>query len=207
VELVAAGAGNDLSAVVDKAVNRLDGGGVIAVPSDGGYSLVADVSYAGSADRLFSLTKRPRTFELSMFVADAEQALTTAMGVGSAAEKIMDKFWPGPVTLVLPRDPDFVADLGSDEETIGLHCPDQVLVRLICEESGPLAAVGACQHGSAPATTASQVAEIFGENVSIVCDGGELAVARTTVVDCTGEPIKCIREGAISWADISSILD
>ncbi len=123
---------------LESALHALDSGSVVAIPIDTGYALVADVSYTSAADRLFSLTHRTREYELSLLVADTEQALSVSVGVTHTAERLMEKAWPGALTLVLPRHPDFVADLGSDEETVGVRCPDHLVPRLLCEEAGPL---------------------------------------------------------------------
>src|SRR5688572_26317288 len=96
---------------IEMAVHALDGGFVVAIPTDTGYALVADVSYTGAADRIFAMKRRSRDFELPMLVADIEQALSLAVGVPSTAEQLMNKFWPGALTLIVPRHPDFIADL------------------------------------------------------------------------------------------------
>ncbi len=191
---------------LESALHALDSGSVVAVPTDTGYALVADVSYTSAADRLFSLTRRTREYELSLLVADAEQALSVSVGVTVAAERLMEKTWPGAVTLVLPRNPDFVADLGSDEETVGVRCPDHLVPRLLCDEVGPLATVGACMHGTPTATTAQQVQAVFGERVSVILDAGEQAARASTVVDVTGNDPKLLREGSVLWEDIMSAL-
>ena len=193
--------------VLDAAVRALDSGGVIAIPSDTGYALVADVSYATSADRLFALTKRTRNYELSLLVADNEQAMSVAVGVTPAAVALMNKLWPGPLTLVLPRNPEFVADLGSDDETVGVRCPDHIVPRLLCEEVGPLAHVGACFHGTTASTTAAQVNEVFGERVAMILDAGEFPAKTSTVVDVTGTEAKVIREGEVSRSLVLSVVE
>jgi len=187
---------------LEAAVRALESGFLIALPTDTVYGLAADVSYTGSADRLFALKQRSRSVELPVLVADVEQAMSIAVAVPPAAERLMDKFWPGPLTIVLPRNPEFVADLGSDEETVGVRCPGHIVPRLLCEEVGPLATTSANLHGQPPLTNAQAVADTFPEGIAIVLDGGPCTGEASTVVDVTGAEPRLLRPGAISWDDI-----
>jgi len=191
---------------MDTAVRELASGYVIGIPTDTAYGLVADVSYTGSADRLFSLKKRSRDHELPVIVSDVEQAMGLAIGVPAAAERLMEKFWPGALTLVLPRHPDFVADLGGDEDTIGVRCPNHIVPRLLCEEVGPLAITTANTEGAQPAMSAQEVVERFGDAVSLVLDAGRCDRDLATVVDVTGFEPKLLREGQVAWSDIQGVL-
>lgn len=191
---------------LEAAAHALDGGFVIAVPSDTGYALAADVSYTGAADRLFAMKHRSRSFALPMLVADVEQAMTLAVSVPRSAITLMDKFWPGALTLVLPRHPDFVADLGDDDDTVGVRCPDHIVPRLLCEEVGPLATTSANHSGTPTSSTAQQVVDVFRDAVELVLDGDVCDGPQATVVDCTGESPKLLREGAIPWADLLQVI-
>lgn len=192
---------------IEAAVHALDSGLVVAVPSDTGYALVADVSYTGAADRIFAMKKRSRSFALPMLVSDADQAMSLSVGVPAVAERLMDKFWPGPLTLVVPRHPDFVADLGDDEETVGVRCPDSVVARLLCDEVGPLATTSANLSGQPTSSDAQTVMDVFGDGVSLVLDGGVCTSTQATVVDCTGGDPRLLREGAIFWRDVCSVVE
>ena len=187
---------------IERAARALEQGHLVAIPTDTVYGLSADVSYTGAADRLFAIKQRSRTFELPVLVADLEQALSVAIGVPEQALRLMDRFWPGPLTVVLPRNPDFVADLGSDDDTIGLRCPGHIVPRLLAEEVGPLATTSANLHRHPPLTTAQAVADTFPEGVKVILDGGTCAGSPSTVLDMTGSEPKLLREGGISWADV-----
>lgn len=192
--------------IIEQAASALEAGSVVAVPTDTVYALVADVSYTGVADRLFAMKRRPRSQELPVIVADMEQALSITIGVPEAAIVLMEKFWPGPLTIVLPRHPDYVADLGVDDtETVGVRCPGHVIPRTLCDEVGPLAITTANVQGSShPATTAQQVHDRFGDSVEVILDGGTCDGPIATVVDCTGVEPKLLREGAIAWSAIAN---
>lgn len=183
------------------AVAVLRAGGIAGVPTDTVYGLAADPFRAGATDRVFKLKRRPRTFELPVLVADVDQALTLATTVPATAERLMARYWPGALTVVLPRRPDLNADLGSDDETIGVRCPDHPVPLALCQALGPIATTSANRHGDAPATTAVEVAAL-GALVDVILDGGTCTGAPSTVVDCTGAEPRLLREGSLSWADV-----
>ena len=113
----------------------------------------------------------------------------------------MARFWPGPLTIVLPRGPDVSADLGDDDETIGLRCPDHPVPLALCRAVGPIATTSANRHGSEPLTTAAAVAATL-PGVALVLDGGPCDRPASTVVDATGEVPKLLRPGSIDWDQI-----
>ena len=122
-----------------------------------------------------------------------------ATAVPAAAERLMARFWPGALTFVVPRRPDVTVDLGRDEATVGLRCPDHPVPIALCRQVGPLATTSANLHGQPTATTAAQVEELFGAAVPVVLDAGTCEGSPSTVVDCTGEQVKLLREGRIPW--------
>ncbi len=110
------------------------------------YGLAADPFRTGASDRLFAVKRRPRTVELPVLVADVEQALSLAIAVPAAALRLMERCWPGPLTIVLPRRPDLNADLGTDDATIGIRCPRHPVPLALCRAVGPLATTSANRH-------------------------------------------------------------
>jgi L-threonylcarbamoyladenylate synthase len=204
--IIATSADAPTEQAMNTARRALESGDIVAIPTDTVYELIADVSYTGAADRIFAMKRRTREDELSVLVSDMDQALTLTLGAPIAAERLMEKFWPGALTLVLPRHPDFVADLGSDDATVGLRCPDKLIARLLAEDVGPVAMTTANMKGQTPATTAQQVVDIFGEAVNLVLDGGECSGQAATVVDVTGSEPKLLREGAVAWTDIQDVI-
>ena len=190
------------SETVQAAATALARGAIVAVPTDTVYGLAADPFRTGAADRVFALKRRPRDLDLPVLVADEEQALSLATGVPPAARRLIDRFWPGPLTVVLPRRPEVAADLGADEATVGLRCPAHPVPLALCRATGPLATTSANLHGQPPLTTAAEVAATFGDSVPVVLDGGVCAGAPSTVVDCTGEEPKLLRAGRIPWDEV-----
>lgn len=187
---------------IDEAVRALSRGLVVGIPTDTVYGLAADPSHAGATDRIFAAKRRPHAVDLPVLVCDKEQALGLATVVPQAARTLMDRFWPGALTLVIPRRQDLVADLGEDEATIGVRCPDHPVALALCRTVGPLATTSANRHGEPPLTTAAEVAETFGEAVAVVVDGGRCDGDPSTVVDVTGVEPKLLREGRLPWAEV-----
>jgi tRNA threonylcarbamoyl adenosine modification protein (Sua5/YciO/YrdC/YwlC family) len=129
-----------------------------------------------------------------------------AQGTDPRVGRLAALFWPGPLTLVLPRRPELEADLGDDEATVGVRCPDHPVPVVLCRRHGPLATTSANLHGQPSLTTAAEVEAALGHSVAAVLDAGECAGQPSTVVDCTGEEPKCLRQGRISWAEVEAAL-
>ncbi len=191
------------AAGIEAAVRALTSGRVVAIPTDTVYGLAVDPHRHGSADRLFALKDRPREVRLPVLVSDEEQVLQAASVVPDVARRLMSRFWPGALTIVLPRRPGSSADLGADEATVGVRCPAHPVPLALCALTGPLATTSANPHGKEPLTTAEAVKAAFGDGVAVVLDGGTCAGLPSTVVDCTGstEPA-LLRQGRIPWAEV-----
>lgn len=191
----------------EAAQKALASGLMVAIPTDTVYVLAVDPFVPGAADRLFELVERPREQDLTVLVASVWQALNLATAVPEGSRKLMDRCWPGPLTLVLPRDPEVAADLGDDDLTIGLRMSAHPVPLALCREIGPLAVATA--SGTGPDfETAEEVADEFDEDeVPVVLDGGRCAGLPATVVDGTGDDLHLIREGRLPWAAIQEVLE
>jgi tRNA threonylcarbamoyl adenosine modification protein (Sua5/YciO/YrdC/YwlC family) len=117
----------------------------------------------------------------------------------------MERFWPGAVTLVLPRRPDLNADLGDDDATIGMRCAAHPVPLALCATVGPLATTSANRHGQPPATTAEALAAALGPAVELILDAGPCSALASTVVDCTGVEPRLLREGRVAWSEILAV--
>ena len=197
-----------LQAEAREAVQKaLAAGLCVAVPTDTVYVLAVDPFVPGASDRLFELAGRSREQDLPVLVASVWQALNLATAVPDASRRLMDRCWPGPLTLVLPRDPEVAADLGDDDLTIGLRMPDHPVPLLLCREVGPLAVATAGAQGEPDFERAEEVAEEFDDDeVPVVLDGGPCTGLPSTVVDGTGEDLHLIREGRLPWTTILEAL-
>jgi L-threonylcarbamoyladenylate synthase len=184
----------------EAASKALAAGLIVAIPTDTVYVLAVDPFVPGASDRLFELIERPRERDLPVLVASVGQALKLATAVPDVSRRLMDRLWPGPLTLVLPRDQEAAADLGDDDLTVGVRMPDHPVPLALCGDVGPLAVATAAAVGDPDFETADDVAEEFGDDVPVVLDGGVCAGLPATVVDGTGEDPLLIREGRLAWA-------
>jgi tRNA threonylcarbamoyl adenosine modification protein (Sua5/YciO/YrdC/YwlC family) len=194
-----------LPEALEAAVRALAAGDIVGIPTDTVYGLTADPFHTGASDRLFSVKRRPRTVELPVLVAGVEQALALAIAVPDSARRLMARYWPGAVTVVLPRRPDLNADLGADDATIGVRCADHPVPLELCRQVGPLATSSANRHGDPPVTTAADLADALGPAVELILDGGVCDGVPSTVVDCTGVEPRLLREGRVPWEEIRAV--
>lgn len=184
-----------------RALQALSRGEVIGTPTDTVYGLAVVPSIAGSVDRLFVAKGRPASVPVAVLVADLEQAQTLCDA--PLPRPLVERHWPGPLTLVVRRRSDLDWDLGGNPETIGLRWPDHSLVRELCSSAGPLATTSANLHGHpSPTSAAGVVEEMTGAPVALVLDGGECDGDPSTVVDLTGDMPVVLREGALGERDL-----
>ena len=189
---------------VEAAAQVLTAGGVVAVPTDTIYGLAVDPYCPGATARLFAAKGRPRRVPLPVLVAGNDQAEALAGPLPPAAAALAERFWPGALTLVLPRRPGLDLDLGDEGSTIGLRAPDHPVPLALCRRVGPLATTSANLHGEATPGDPLEVARLFESTADLVLDGGHRSGRASTVVDCTADPPRLLREGEIPWEEVQS---
>jgi L-threonylcarbamoyladenylate synthase len=185
----------------------LEAGDVVAIPTDTVYGLAVDPTRPGATDALFALKSRPEMLDLPVLVGSIEQAdaLAGPAGLPPSARRLAEEFWPGALTVVVPRRGGLDWSLGVHTQTIGLRLPDHPVARALCVEVGALATTSANVHGEPPCTDADAVLRAFPSRVFVV-DGGRCAGAPSTVVSLLGEAPECIREGAVAWSDVVAVI-
>ncbi|MEO5841207.1 MAG: L-threonylcarbamoyladenylate synthase [Acidimicrobiales bacterium] len=167
-------------------------GAVVVIPTDTVYGLAARADDADAMARLFALKSRDGAKSIAVLVADLGQARSlTTHGLDRFAP-----FWPGPLTVVVPRAAGAVLHLGTDESTVGIRCPDDAFVRRLALEVGPIAATSANEAGEPTPATAREIAEIFA-SVALVVDGGPRHGVASTVIDATVDPPVLLRAGSL----------
>ena len=170
-------------------------GTIVVIPTDTVYGIAARADDADAMARLFELKGRDAAKSIAVLVSDLGQARRlTSHGLDRFAP-----FWPGPLTVVVPRAADAVLYIGEDESTVGIRCPDDAFVRRLALEVGPIAASSANVSGSPTPATAGEIATLF-PSVSIVVDGGPRRGLASTVIDATVHPPAVLRAGALSPA-------
>jgi L-threonylcarbamoyladenylate synthase len=183
-------------AAVDRAAAALQAGDVIVLPTDTVYGLAALPAQVKAMARIHALKDRPPEVPIAVLVASPAQAAEVGV-LSLAAQRLAGRWWPGPLTLVVMRGRGFDPDLGGDPTTVGIRCPAHPFVRALASRVGPLATTSANRHGRpTPATAEAAAADLAGP-VEVVVDGGPLDGAPSTVVDCTVEPVRVLRVGAV----------
>jgi L-threonylcarbamoyladenylate synthase len=184
--------------VVERAANLLKAGEAIVLPTETVYGLAALPTVPGATARLFELKGRAANVPLAVLCADAEQALALADSPHPAVRELAERYWPGPLTLVLRRRPGLGYELGEPADTIGVRCPDHALVQALAREVGPIATTSANRHGEPTPDSAAGVAAVLGDGVALLLDGGPCRGTPSTVVDAVSEQWKLLRRGEIS---------
>jgi len=190
---------------LEEIVSALQAGQAVVIPTDTVYGLAARAADPAATARLFELKGRASGVPVAVLCADVEQALALAeIADDPGVRAVAERWWPGPLTLVVRRRDGLDWHLGAPEHTIGLRVPDHDLVRALAVRVGPLATTSANRHGEPPAVTASEAADALGAGVALVVDGGPLGGQPSTVLDATVRPWAVLRAGA---ADVSGIVD
>ncbi len=187
--------------VVARVADALRAGQVVVLPTDTVYGLTALPTDAAAIDQVFALKGRAADTPLAVLCADVEQALALAAEPDSV-RRVAERWWPGPLTLVVTRRAGADLHLGEPPNTIGLRVPDHDLVRVVATAVGPIAATSANRHGDPPATTAAEAEAALGDGLGLVVDGGRLEASASTVVDTTSPIWRILREGPIPGADV-----
>jgi L-threonylcarbamoyladenylate synthase len=181
---------------------------VVAFPTETVYGLGASVFDPRAVARVFEVKARPSFDPLIAHVADAEAVSRVATTADPRVARLGARFWPGPLTLVLPRLPSVPDLVTAGLETVGVRVPDHPAARALIREAGtPLAAPSANPFGYVSPTTAAHVAEQLGEGVDLILDGGPCRVGlESTILGLTVEPPCLLRPGAVSREDLESAL-
>jgi L-threonylcarbamoyladenylate synthase len=216
------------AAAIEQAVDGLGRGEVVGVPTDTVYGLAVDPFRPDAVTRVFALKARPADVALPVLVGGWDQVELIVGTLPVSARYLADRYWPGALTLVVPRSRRFSADLGGRESppfTVGVRWPAHPVIQALCSAAGPLAVTSANRHGQAPLTEALQVASAFPRagseigsqtrwdigvreaeladlGVGIVLDGGTCDGTPSTVVECRGPASRCLRDGALPWSTL-----
>ena len=184
----------------------------MGLPTETVYGLAADASSADAVAKIFTAKGRPSNHPLIVHVADAAGVDHFAVDVPTFARQLMQAFWPGPLTLILPRRPGVGAETAGGQDSIGVRCPShpvaQALLQALAAQPVPvwgLAAPSANQFGRVSPTTAQHVLAEFGGDVPVL-DGGPCTVGiESTIIDCSrGAPV-LLRPGAITRVQVEAV--
>lgn len=190
-----------------QAASVLRAGGLAAFPTETVYGLGADAANAGAVRELFRLKGRPATHPVIVHLGSAELLETWATNVPHAAFSLAERFWPGPLTLVLRRRAEVPDVVTGGQETVGLRVPGHpVALSLLQAFGGGIAAPSANRFGRVSPTTAAHVRAEFGNAVPVL-DGGPCGVGlESTILDLSGKVPRLLRPGAVSKGELEKAL-
>lgn len=193
----------DTPALFDQAVKRAAGllraGEVVALPTETVYGLAANAFDEKAVRRIYEIKGRPAHNPIIVHVASREMARSCAREWPELADTLARAFWPGPLTMVLPRSRRIPPIVTAGGETVGIRWPSHPLAQAVIRDCGfPLAAPSANLSNQLSPTSAEHVAKSLGDRVSLIVDGGQCQVGiESTVVDLTVSPPRVLRPGII----------
>lgn len=197
---------------LDRAKEVLLGGGVVALPTETVYGLAASIESEEGIRKIFSIKERPFFDPLIVHIADLEQKWQVISSWPDVADFLAKKFWPGPLTFVLPKNPKINTLITAGLDTVGLRMPSHPVARALIEECGvPLAAPSANKFGKTSPTKAEHVRKGFEKDELLILDGGQSEVGlESTVIEFSEEGgkdiVTVLRPGGITESILSAAL-
>lgn len=190
-----------------RAVARLEQGQVVVLPTDTVYGLAAHALRAEAIAALFRIKRRPADKPIALLVSGPQQVRLLASHVSPLAERLMEAFWPGALTLVLPRGEQAPAELGG--RGVAVRMPASPVVLEVLQRLGaPLAASSANLSGGPDPRTAQEVQAQLQGRVALILDGGPATIGRpSTVVDLTRGRPRVLRPGPVSEQDLARVME
>ena len=197
---------NEFSKALEQAMVSLEAGGVIVFPTDTVYGIAAKYDNQHAIQRIYKIKDRDQTKALPVLIGKINQLKHISTDVTPTIEKLMNKFWPGALTLILTKNENVKTPLSLDN-TIGVRLPNDQFVILLSEKVGPLATTSANKSGFPNTTNVELVLDQIGGYVDLIIDGGESPGGiPSTVVDCRDDNLTIIREGKIKLHELEEVL-
>ncbi len=194
------------------AVKALADGQLVGFPTETVYGLGADATNPEAVAKIFAAKSRPTGHPLIVHVADKSGLHRFGRNVHPMAEKLVDAFWPGPLTVIVDRGDEIAPETTGGRNTVGLRMPDHDLTLELLRQfgeigSGAVAGPSANRFGGVSPTTAEHVRQDVGDAVAVVLDGGPCRVGvESTIVDVSGPTVKLLRPGGISTVELEAVL-
>lgn len=192
--------------VLQQACEILRRGGLVAFPTDTLYALGANALDPAAIERVLTVKGRHHGKPLSVLVPSVEAAAALAAILPDGAQTLMRAFWPGALTVVVRASAKIPSILTAATGTVGLRMPAGAVARaLLTAFAGPVIGTSANKTGAADPADAKTVQKAIGGQIDLVLDGGRVTLGvPSTVIDCTAEPARILREGAISRAALQA---
>ena len=188
------------------AVSILQQGGLVAFPTDTVYGVGALAFDAAAVESIYTAKNRPVEKAIPVLIADVSDLKKVTSSVPALAARLADRFWPGPLTLVVPKHA-WLPQAISSTSFVGVRIPDHPVARDLLRLAGPMAVTSANISGGGSPSTAGEVLAQLGGRIPLILDGGTAPGGLpSTVVDCTGSEPEILREGPLKKAEILAFL-
>lgn len=195
-----------LSNAITRALGILRAGGLVAFPTDTVYGVGA-LAFDGKAVlSIYTAKDRPIEKAVPVLIGDMDGLGEVAMDITKIAQILASRFWPGPLTILVPKKAE-LPEAVSATSTIGVRVPNHEVARALLRAAGPMAVTSANVSGQASPKTAEEVFAQLGGRIELIIDGGKTpGGVPSTLVDCTGDEIRILREGPITEAELQFAL-
>ena len=185
--------------------HRLSQGGVIAVPTETFFALAASVRSAPGIQRIRQIKGQPDTKPILVLVSGPEQLPELVAELPPVAHLLIERFWPGPLTLICPAVPQLPDELTAGTGTVAVRQPGMPVLCQLLEATGPVTGTSANRSGAPPACSAAEVDAALGNEVDLIVEGTTPGTLPSTLLDLTG-PVRLLREGPISRTQVADAL-
>ncbi|WRS27851.1 L-threonylcarbamoyladenylate synthase [Oscillospiraceae bacterium MB08-C2-2] len=207
-QLLSAHSPQEFALASDVAAGIIQAGGLVAFPTETVYGLGANALSPEAVAGIFRAKSRPQDNPLIVHIAKAEQLEPLVQAIPPRAQALIDAFWPGPLTIILPKTERVPLSTSGGLDTVAVRMPNHPLALVIIEKSGlPIAAPSANRSGSPSPTTARHCVEDLNGRVELIVDGGSCAVGvESTVLTLAGDVPRLLRPGAVTVEQLREIL-
>ena len=197
-----------LAETVQKAVEILLSGGIVAYPTETFYALGVKFDMEDSLNKLYTIKQRPVEKAIPLIIGHRELLSILTSSVNRTAMSLMDRFWPGPLTLVFPAIGNLSDYISAGTHTVAVRIPgESFALQLAKSAQFPLAATSANISGRSPARDAKTVIEYFNDMIDLIIDGGKTPGGLpSTIVDVTGDNVRILREGIIKKENMAAYI-
>jgi len=196
----------NLSNAITRALGILRAGGLVAFPTDTVYGVGALVFDGKAVLSIYTAKDRPIEKAVPVLIGDMDGLDEVAIDIPKTAQVLASCFWPGPLTILLTKKPE-LPEAVSATSTIGVRVPNHEVARALLRAAGPMAVTSANVSGQASPKTAEEVFAQLGGRIELIIDGGKTpGGVPSTLVDCTGDEIRILREGPITEDELQFAL-
>ena len=199
---------DEREAAVAAATTAVRRGDLVVLPTDTVYGIGADAFDPAAVAGLLAAKGRGRDMPPPVLVSSATTLDALAVRVPTWARALVERFWPGPLTLVCHQQSSLQWDLGDTRGTVAVRMPDHPVALAVLERTGPLAVSSANTTGLPAATDADAAEEMLGESVAVIVDAGRSPGGEaSTIIDATTERGRVLRRGALPLAELNAVLE